>query len=217
PPDGQPGTMRMFIFTSTNPQRDGAMENAVVLHEMTHGLSSRLTGGSANANCLSSIIAGGLGEGWSDFVATTLQGQASDTFITSQVVGDYVSGNPGGVRTHPYSTDLTVNPLTYASLNDPGALEVHRIGEVWNSMLYEVYRNMVQKLGFTPEYKDATSGKGNTQALLTVINGIKMQPCNPNFVSARDAIIAADKALTGGKNRCDIVKGFSKRGLGPNA
>jgi len=43
------------------------------------------------------------------------------------------------------------------------------------------------------------------------------QPCSPNFVQARDAILDADTALTGGVNKCDIWKGFAKRGLGSGA
>jgi extracellular elastinolytic metalloproteinase len=37
------------------------------------------------------------------------------------------------------------------------------------------------------------------------------------MVQARDAIIDADVALTGGENRCEIWKGFAKRGLGAGA
>jgi extracellular elastinolytic metalloproteinase len=43
------------------------------------------------------------------------------------------------------------------------------------------------------------------------------QPCSPNFVQARDAIIDADTALTKGANKCEIWKGFAKRGLGTGA
>lgn len=43
------------------------------------------------------------------------------------------------------------------------------------------------------------------------------QPCNPNFVQARDAIIDADQALTGGANACPIWTAFAKRGLGQGA
>lgn len=39
----------------------------------------------------------------------------------------------------------------------------------------------------------------------------------PNFVQARDAILDADKNLTGGKNKCEIWKGFAKRELGVGA
>lgn len=37
PPDGLPGRMRMYIWTSSNPPRDGAMEAGIVIHEYTHG------------------------------------------------------------------------------------------------------------------------------------------------------------------------------------
>jgi extracellular elastinolytic metalloproteinase len=50
-----------------------------------------------------------------------------------------------------------------------------------------------------------------------VIDGMKLQPCRPTFQNARDAILAADKALTGGENACTIWKSFSKRGLGPDS
>lgn len=43
------------------------------------------------------------------------------------------------------------------------------------------------------------------------------QPCNPTFVSARDAIVDADEALTGGDNACEIWTAFAKRGLGEGA
>lgn len=43
------------------------------------------------------------------------------------------------------------------------------------------------------------------------------QPCTPDFVSARDAILDADTALTGGANACDLWTGFAKRGLGNGA
>ena len=50
-----------------------------------------------------------------------------------------------------------------------------------------------------------------------LIDGMKLQPCNPNFIQARDAIIKADQNNNGGKNKCLLFKGFAKRGLGVNA
>ena len=58
---------------------------------------------------------------------------------------------------------------------------------------------------------------GNTLMLQLVIDGMKLQPCYPTFLNARDAIILADRALTGGKNECTLWEGFASRGLGPNA
>ncbi len=42
---GQSGRMRMFLWDFTNPRRDGALENDIVVHENTHGITNRLTGG----------------------------------------------------------------------------------------------------------------------------------------------------------------------------
>jgi extracellular elastinolytic metalloproteinase len=37
PPDGQPGRMRMYIWTYTQPYRDCSFELGVVIHEFAHG------------------------------------------------------------------------------------------------------------------------------------------------------------------------------------
>jgi extracellular elastinolytic metalloproteinase len=50
-----------------------------------------------------------------------------------------------------------------------------------------------------------------------VLNAMKMQPCRPGFFEARDAIILADQELTGGENFCTLWRGFSSKGLGPDA
>uniref|UniRef100_A0A0W0FQM5 Extracellular metalloproteinase n=1 Tax=Moniliophthora roreri TaxID=221103 RepID=A0A0W0FQM5_MONRR len=57
PPDGQSGICRMFIWTFTTPARDGVMENDIPIHELTHGLSNRLTGG-GTGRCLQTTEAG---------------------------------------------------------------------------------------------------------------------------------------------------------------
>jgi extracellular elastinolytic metalloproteinase len=54
-------------------------------------------------------------------------------------------------------------------------------------------------------------------ALQLVVDGLKLQPCTPSFVDARDAILLAEKALTKGKNACVIWKSFARRGLGSSA
>jgi len=46
---------------------------------------------------------------------------------------------------------------------------------------------------------------------------MKLQPCDPSFFDARDAIIQADQVLTDGENFCDLWQGFAQRGLGPDA
>ncbi|KAI8585414.1 Fungalysin metallopeptidase-domain-containing protein [Geranomyces variabilis] len=214
PPDGTVGTMRMFVFTATNPQRDGTLENDIPLHELTHGLSTRLTGGPANSNCLNTLLSGGMGEGWSDYFGVSLSLTAKNSRATNFAVGTYVTNDPKGVRGVPYSTSLTTNTLKYSTLNDPKFAEVHQIGTVWNSMLYEAYWNMVDAKGFSADFANAKSGSGNALMTQYIVDGLKLQPCNPNMIQARDAIIAAEQALTKGANQCFLWAGFAKRGLG---
>ena len=52
-----------YTWTRTTPKRDGSLENDIPLHEFTHGISNRLTGGSAQGNCLTSTASRGMGEG----------------------------------------------------------------------------------------------------------------------------------------------------------
>jgi hypothetical protein len=54
----------MYLWNTAVPYRDGDMEAGIVIHELSHGLSTRLTGGPANSGCLGWGEAGGMGEGW---------------------------------------------------------------------------------------------------------------------------------------------------------
>jgi len=212
--------MRMYMWNTTYPWRDCSFEAGVVIHEYTHGLSNRLTGGPANSRCLSMLESGGMGEGWSDFYATAIRLKPADTRETDYAMGAWVNGKAAGIRNYLYSTSLEVNPQTYRYV-DP-LTRVHPIGNIWASMLYEVLWNLIDKHGKNdsgkPKFdKDGVPKDGKYLAMKLVMDGMALQPCNPNFVSARDAIVDADKALTGGDNVCEIWKGFAKRGLGEGA
>ena len=52
PPDGQNGKMRMYVWDGSSPHRDGDLEQGIIIHEYGHGISTRLTGGPGNSNCL---------------------------------------------------------------------------------------------------------------------------------------------------------------------
>ncbi|KAF2124432.1 extracellular metallo proteinase MEP [Dothidotthia symphoricarpi CBS 119687] len=220
PPDGRPARMRMYMWTNTEPSRDCSFDAGVVIHEYTHGLSNRLTGGPANSGCLALLESGGMGEGWGDFYATAIRLKPQDTRETDYAMGEWVNGNELGIRAYLYSTDMAVNPHVYTDVN--AITRVHGIGTVWATILYEVLWNLIDKHGKndagTPEF-DAngvpTDGKFLTMKL--VLDGMALQPCNPTFISARDAIIDADKALTGGSNACELWKAFAKRGVGQGA
>jgi extracellular elastinolytic metalloproteinase len=48
-----------------------------------------------------------------------------------------------------------------------------------------------------------------------IIGAMMVQPCNPTFFQARDAILLlTDLNYYGGKHTCEIILGFAKRGLG---
>ena len=63
----------------------------------------------------------------------------------------------------------------------------------------------------------STNGTGgNNMAMQLVLEGLKLQPCSPSFVDARDAIWRLMLSI-GGANQCLLWEAFAKRGLGVNA
>ncbi|KAH9265851.1 hypothetical protein BASA84_001398 [Batrachochytrium salamandrivorans] len=215
PPDGQPGLMSMYGYDTATPNRHPGLDNTMVPMSMAHCITNRLTGGAATAFCLSTFEAQGLGEGWSDVMAMIVTAKSSDTATTGITIGAYAENNAKGLRSHPYTTDMTVNPLKYSDLQT--RFMVHTIGEVWASMLWEVYWSLVTKHGFATNLHDANQSAGNIVAMKIIMTGLTLQSCNPTFLSARDAIITADVNNYRGANKCEIYKGFAKRGLGLGA
>jgi Tol biopolymer transport system component len=215
PPDGQRPRMQLYLWSYTDPRRDAALDSTVIIHEYTHGLSNRLVAGGAT-HCLDNVETPG--EGWSDWYALALTALPTDTAATPRGIGTYVVGQTreqAGVRLTPYTTDMNVNPTTYGFTTWNS--EVHDVGYAWASMLWDVYWGLVDAHGYNPDlYGDWTTG-GNNLALQLVTDGMRLTPCNPGFIQARDAIIAADQALTGGANNCTLWKAFAKRGLGFSA
>ncbi|HEY3386745.1 MAG TPA: M36 family metallopeptidase, partial [Saprospiraceae bacterium] len=200
---------------------DGDFDNGIISHEYGHGISTRLTGGPANSNCLNNQEQ--MGEGWSDFFALMLTTDWNTATATDpRGIGTFVIGEfPGGtgIRTYPYTIDTTENPFTYADVFTApvfnGVPSVHYIGSVWATMLWDMTWNIVEMEGVDPDIYDGDGG--NNIALQLVIDGLKLQPCNPGFVDARDAILLADELNYGGAHRCAIWNAFARRGLGFDA
>lgn len=183
-------------------------------------MSNRLTGGPANAMCLNGLESGGMGEGWSDFMATVIRIKPDDKRTKDYTVGSWVSNQPNGIRAYPYSTSETTNPLTYANADSQRA--VHSMGTIWATALYEMLWNLVDKYGVTTSNVPEFDSKGvptdaRYLAMKLVMDGMALQGCSPNMVSARAAILDADKSLTGGANQCALWTAFAKRGLGERA
>lgn len=211
-----PFDAKMAFLGTPAPLRDGALDATIIAHEYTHGISNRLTGGRTNVSCLNNNEQ--MGEGWSDWVAMAFTHDPERPLSRTRGLGAYVgfTGVDGpGMRPTPYSTDMTINPSTYATIKTAGA--PFGVGYVWASQLWEVYWNLIDKHGFNPDVYQPWSTGGNNLAIQLVFDGMKLQPCSPGFETGRNAILLADQLLTGGENQCAIWKGFAKRGLGYGA
>lgn len=163
PDEGASPTMQMFLFTDGSFHRsDGDFDWDVVAHEQYHGVSNRSAGKGATS-CLGTPLvgeAGGMGEGWSDFVASSLADDDSE--------GEYLTGDlDKGIRRVPvtnyrYSygsinnTNLAVRQNITAADNGVGdqnaggiPFEVHDIGEVWSAVLWDMRELLIvkQKVG----------------------------------------------------------------------
>ena len=231
PEDGEVPRMQMFVWPDPNPDRDGDFDNQVIIHEYTHGLSNRRVGGGV---LIYDYVTKGMGEGWSDFYAHTLLSSAGDNPSGAYPLAAYAQyhrqNEEGtvllhnyyfGIRRYPCSTDLAKNPLTFKDIDITQASPhegvpfhplrsvissgVHSMGEVWCVTLWEMRANLIAKLGFAT---------GNQLALQIVTDGMGFCPPNPNFIQARNALLTAELANTGGANRPELWSAFAKRGLG---
>ena len=237
PPDGQSGRAQMFRFIGPTVDRDGSLDSEVLIHELTHGTSNRLIG---NAAGLVWDPGAGLGEGWSDFYALSLLNNTNaDDPNGNYALGAYTAYKIFGITTFtdnylygsrrfPYSTNNSINPLTWADVDDytnnlsggiapdpignniGGAQEVHNTGEVWALTLWEVRARVIAANG-------GDVPTGNQKMLQLVTDAMKMTPNNPTYTDARDAIIDADCATNACANEQSIWDGFADRGLGYGA
>jgi hypothetical protein len=238
--DGVRPRMQMYLWTNTTPNRDGALDAQVLVHETTHGLSNRLHG---NSTGLSTPMAAGLGEGWSDLYPLAMLSEPSDNVFSLHAVGGYASaglsaGNSYyyGARRFPYGLKAVAgqngfphNPLTLAHLNQGNCSTFNSafpprftnancgaplfIGEVWATALWEVRGQLVLRHGAI---------EGNRRALQIITDAMKLSPLNPHLLQSRDAVLIAahaNAAATPETNThyIDAWRGFAIRGFGAGA
>lgn len=193
--------------------KNSSFDNGIMVHEYGHGISNRLTG--QGYSCLTNLEQ--MGEGWSDFFALMLTNSANASATAGRGIGTYSTNTVttgGGIRQYRYSTDMAINPHTYKNTNLTGG-QPHAVGEIWATMLWDLHWKLAEKYGYNADVT-ADPNSGSAKVLQLVMDGLKLQPCNPNFVSGRDAILEADQ-LTGGTDNCLIWSVFARRGLGVNA
>ena len=223
------GTLNVTIKEFGPYIKDGSLDTGIVTHEYGHGISNRLTGGPNNASCLYSCQqtdADGnciqateqMGEGWSDYFALMMTLKSSDSAQDNKTIANYALGqndNGGGLRPAPYTTNTISNPATYDLTNNGGISAPHGVGFVWATMLWDMTWALIDEYGYDDDLLNGTGG--NNISMQLVIDGLKLQTCNPGFVDGRDAILEADMLNNNGDNQCLIWKAFADRGLGYNA
>ncbi|MCB1033095.1 MAG: M36 family metallopeptidase [Acidobacteria bacterium] len=120
PSDGSPGRMQMYLWTATNPRRDGDVDSDIVWHEYCHGLTWRMIGN------MSGPMSGAIGEGMSDCCSLLAN--------LDPRVGEYSTNDPDGIRSAPYDNP----PRTYG---DFGGSSVHFDGEIYGAACWRMITN----------------------------------------------------------------------------
>ncbi|MEP7207413.1 MAG: M36 family metallopeptidase [Casimicrobiaceae bacterium] len=131
-----------------------------------------------------------------------------------------------GIRRYPYTRDLAKNPLTFRHIAADAILpaspppsprssagdnaEVHNTGEVWASMLWECYSNLLNdtaRLSFD---------QAQDRMKRYLVAAYKIMPSDPTFITGRDALLAVMQAQDP-RDRELCLAGFAKRGAGIGA
>ncbi|MBS1796355.1 MAG: M36 family metallopeptidase [Acidobacteria bacterium] len=159
-------------------------------------------------------------------------------YATYNITTGFVNNYYYGIRRFPKAVksftggpnNLPHNPLTFADVDaaqfniSDGAFprgpvgssivdQVHNMGEIWSSALWEVRAKFVTRLGWAT---------GNRKALQLVTDGMKLAPIGPTFLQERDAIISAARASSSfapqaEADAADVWGGFAIRGMGYSA
>ncbi len=243
-PDGTRPRLVMMIFTGSTPDRDGALDAHVVLHEITHVLAGRLHG---NTTGLGSNMARGMTEGWADFYAFALLSEPADDPLGTHALGAYAiyQLTPGfesnyyhGLRRFPVAlwgsrgpNGLPHNPLTLRYINNNCNALIGTTMTNPNSAFprgpvgvntCDQAHNMGEVWAVTLwEVRDQLiqrhgAAEGNRRALQYVTDGMKLSPLNPTMLNSRDAIITA-ASISDPADAAPVWRGFAIRGLGFSA
>jgi extracellular elastinolytic metalloproteinase len=164
-------------------QVDASLDSDVIYHEYGHGLSWRMIGG------MSGPLSGAIGEGNSDGVSMLVNGD--------DVVGEYSSSNPNGIRSAPYANF----PRSYASVT---GTEVHFDGEVYGAIIWR----LIELFG--------AAGVESDVLFDIVIDGMNFTPASPAFEDMRDGMVQSANAA-GGANTCLVWRAFADYGVGVGA
>ena len=180
PSDGSNPRMQMFLWNTTALGLDGDLDSDIVWHEYGHGLTWRMIGN------MSGSMSGAIGEGMSDVLALLMNGD--------DVVGEYATNDPGGIRSAPY----TNYSRTYGDFT---AQSVHFDGEIYAATIWRLYEI----------WQDA--GLSRNQLMDVLVDGMNFTPAGPAMEDMRDGILASASAA----QDCLIWEAFAEFGIGVGA
>jgi uncharacterized protein (TIGR03382 family) len=141
-----PPLITAHLLRAAAVDRDGTIDNQVMLPELGHYISNRLV---ANSSGLTTNMSRGMGEGWADFHAMLVTVKAEDALVASNpnfngvyALADWVTtggsngplANQGlyfGIRRQPYSTNLLKNCETYKNIQDNSAVPTTCTSAFW--------------------------------------------------------------------------------------
>lgn len=244
PADGGRGRLQLFIWTSSTPDRDGALDNQTIVHELTHGLSLRLHGNGTGLGGQGGMM----GEGWSDFYALAMLSEPTDNQLGTFAVASYMIYQIGGFESNYYygirrfpvarkasvgTNGLPHNPLTFGYLNAgcdaligttttnpnsafPRNPVLATSGNCsQNHNAGEIWTNTLWEMRGELINRHGAA-EGNRRSLQYITDGMKLAPLNPNMLQERDAIIAA-ATVSDATDVCAVRRGFAIRGMGISA
>ena len=219
PPDGSRPRMQMFIWTAPTPDRDGDVDNGIIVHEYGHGISNRLVGGGTNVSCLQN--AEQPGEGLSDWWSLFFTHDPASTDVRG--IGTYALNQPitgPGIRTQRYDKAIEPNTNTWTYASVMGSVIPHGVGEKWAQAYWYVMGRLEDEHGFNSNvyaFTGTAADAGNIRAMYYIIEGLENAVCSPGFVDVRNAIIAAATTSYGGEDVCLLWQAFADYGLGFSA
>lgn len=213
--------------------RSSALDNSIVIHEWGHYISNRLIGDANGLNTNHARGLGeGWGDFHALLLMASAQDRqqpgnhlyqgayATAAYASAAVQApatDALNIALYGMRRYPYSTDMAKNPLTFGHIRSSAVLpaapapgfihdnaEVHNMGEVWATMLWECY---VALLNAHP-FQEAQLRMRNY-----LVAGYKLTPINPVLTEARDALLAAALAVDPADHQ-RFAQAFARRGAG---
>ncbi|HEU0119158.1 MAG TPA: M36 family metallopeptidase [Bryobacteraceae bacterium] len=200
--DGAQSMIAMYLTSFENAWADGSYAADVILHEYAHGVTFRLVP-TINFGYQGAAMNEGMSDFWSlEFLVP----EGSPVDGVYPLAEYWTRGFGTGLRNRPVTTNLEVNPLTYADLGHTYVYpEIHEDGVIWTQALWDVRANLIRQFG-------ETEGRRRMRRIL--IDGLKLSPPAPSMVDLRDAILLAERTDYKGESQAQLWDAFARRGLG---